>query len=266
MPSLCSLGTWRTDGMAKHRINQQPGFILRHRPYSESSLLVDVFTREYGRLTLIAKGSRRNRQRPMGLFMPFKPLLLSWSGKGNLPVLTGIESSRFTRDLSTPARSCAYYQNELLLKLLHRFDSNEKLFDRYRDSLAALERGMDPNAVLRIFEKHLLGEIGFGLILDRDAASGEPIDEDAYYDYIPEKGPVHTPTPDATAISGNALRALSDEKFKSREQLQQAMQLTRKLIEMQLNGKVLHTRKVVHAMKNFKQLYRLDGLEAQELG
>ncbi|MCY4228914.1 MAG: DNA repair protein RecO [Gammaproteobacteria bacterium] len=243
--------------MAKHRINQQPGFILHRHPYSESSLLVDVFTREYGRLTLIAKGSRRNKQRSVGLFIPFKPLLISWSGKGNLPVLTGIESSRFAIDLTASARACAYYQNELLLKLLHRFDSNEKLFDRYRDSLAALEEGIDPHAVLRIFEKHLLREIGFGLILDHDASSGEVIDEDCFYDYVPEKGPVHVPTPDAAAVSGKTLKALNDEKFQSREQLQEAMRLTRKLIDLQLNGKVLRTRKVVHAMKNFKDQQRL---------
>ena len=252
--------------MSKFRINQQPGFILHRRPYSESSLLVDVFTREYGRLTLIAKGSRKNRQRSVGLFIPFKPLLISWSGKGNLPVLTGIESSRFAIDLSASARSCAYYQNELLLKLLHRFDSNEKLFDRYRDALAALEDGVDPHAVLRIFEKHLLREIGFGLILDHDASSGEVIDEDAYYDYVPEKGPVHVSAPDAGAISGKTLKALNDEKFKSREQLQEAMRLTRKLIDLQLNGRVLRTRKVVHAMKNFKDQQRLTALEGEGTG
>ncbi len=251
--------------MAKHRINQQSGFILHRRPYSETSLLIDVFTRGYGRLTLIAKGSRRNKQRAVGLFIPFKPLLLSWSGKGNLPVLTGIESSRFAEELSASARSCAYYQNELLLKLLHRFDSNEKLFDHYRDSLVALEKGIDPHAVLRIFEKCLLREIGFGLILDHDALSGQAINEDAYYDYVPEKGPVLTLSPGAASIRGKTLKAFHDDKFESREQIHEAMQLTRKLIDRQLNGEVLRTRKVVYAMKKFKEHQRLITFESEEI-
>ncbi|MCY4052236.1 MAG: DNA repair protein RecO [Gammaproteobacteria bacterium] len=246
--------------MTKHRVNQQSGFILHRRPYSESSLLVDVFTRGYGRLTLIAKGSRRNKQRSVGLFIPFKPLLLSWSGKGNLPVLTGIESSRFAVDLSASARSCAYYQNELLLKLLHRFDSNEKLFDHYRDSLVALEEGINPHLVLRIFEKYLLREIGFGLILDHDASSGEAINEDAYYDYVPEKGPVYTHFPSVASISGKTLKALNDDNFESHEQLHEAMRLTRKLIDRQLNGEVLRTRKVIYAMRDFKELNQLVGM------
>lgn len=241
--------------MARHRFHQELGFILHRRPYSESSLLVDVFTREHGRLTLIAKGSRRNKQRSAGLFIPFKPLLLSWSGKGNLPVLTDIESCRFALDLKAPARACGYYANELLLKLLHRYDSNEKLFDRYQESLFALEKGMDPHSALRIFEKHLLREIGFALILDHDALSGEAIKEDAYYDYVPEKGPVHSLAPDAFATSGQTLIAFKNEKFKTREQLQEAMRLTRKLIDLQLNGKTLHTRNVVHSMKKFKSAY-----------
>ena len=252
--------------MARHRIEQQPGFILHRRPYSESSLLLEVFTREYGRLTLIAKGSRRSKQRSVGLFIPFKPLLISWNGKGNLPVLTGIEPQRFALDLSASARACAYYQNELLLKLLHLHDSNQKLFDCYRHSLVVLEQGMDPHAVLRIFEKHLLREIGFGLILDHDAATGEAIREDAYYDYVPEKGPVRAPVPDVLAISGRTLKALNDEKFMSREQLQEAMRLTRKLIDLQLNGKTLRTRKVIHSMKSFKDQHRLTAFGGEGSG
>ncbi|MXZ80192.1 MAG: DNA repair protein RecO [Gammaproteobacteria bacterium] len=239
--------------MARHRIDQQSGFILHRRPYAESSLLVDVFTREYGRLTLMAKGSRRNRQRSVGLFIPFKPLLLSWSGKGDLPVLTGIESCRFSVDLDPTARACGYYENELLLKLLHRHDSNEALFDRYRDSLIALEEGRDPHSVLRIFEKHLLREIGFGLILDRDAETGEAIREDAHYVYVPNKGPVHSSSPGKAAISGKTLAALKDENFDTLEQHREAMRLTRMLIDMQLNGRALRTRNVIHSMKRFKE-------------
>ncbi len=238
--------------MNRKKVDQQAGFILHRRPYSESSLLVEVFTREFGRLTLIAKGCRKKKTQPQGLFLPFKPLLVSWTGKGELPILTGIEQPGFAPPLSSTGISCGYYINELILKLLHRHDAHETLFEKYQEQILALADRQDPFVVLRIFEKYLLREIGFGLILDHDVESGEAIRPDMNYHYFPEKGPVLAASGEKGGIRGSTLIALDKERFPTRENHRQANRLTRYLIDLQLNGKPLRSRRVMREMKRFR--------------
>ena len=184
--------------------------------------------------------------------MPFKPLLLSWSGKGDLPILTGIEQPGFTSPLSGMGIACGCYINELILKLLHRHDAHEALFEKYQEQMLNLSEQRDPFVVLRVFEKHLLKEIGFALILDHDAESGAAIRHDRSYRYLPEKGPVLAASHDNGAISGSTLIALRKEEFPTRENHRQATRLTRYLIDLQLNGKPLRTRRVIREMKRFR--------------
>ena len=138
------------------------------------------------------------------------------------------------------------------MQLLHRQDSHEGLFDRYEDMLVALLRGDDPSRVLRVFEKHLLQEMGFGLILDRDVESGEEIREHEHYSYIPQKGPVLSALPGHLVISGKALIALQEELPMMTDVKRESRLLTRMLIDMQLNGKELRTRRVARSMKRFR--------------
>ena len=238
--------------MNRKKVDQQAGFILHRRPYSESSLLVEAFTREFGRLTLIAKGCRRKKTQPQGLFLPFKPLLISWTGKGEMPILTGIEQLGFTPPLSGTRIGCGYYINELILKLLHRHDAHEALFEKYQEQMLALSDQQDPFVILRIFEKYLLREIGFGLILDHDVETGEAIRHDMNYRYSPEKGPALAARHESDVISGTTLIALDKEQFLTREDQRQANRLTRYLIDLQLNGKSLRTRRVIHEIKRFQ--------------
>ncbi len=244
------------------KVHQQPGYILHRRFYRESSLLVEIFTPYFGRLTLIAKGCRRQKSRIRGLFLPFKPLLLSWSGKGELPILTSIEQSEFCPQLNTSGITCGYYINELILKLLHRHDPHKLLYDKYHKSILALLDKKNPHSLLRIFEKHLLQEIGFGLVLDHDVNSGESIIKDHSYHYFPQKGPVATAhcrlnnTADSDIISGSALMALRNEKFESEPDQLQARQLTRLLIDIQLNGKELRSRRIMREMKRYKDWHK----------
>ncbi len=242
--------------MSRKKVDHQAGFILHRRPYSESSLLVEVFTREFGRLTLIAKGCRKKKTQPQGLFLPFKPLLISWAGRGELPILSGIEQLRFTPPLSGTALSCGYYLNELIMKLLHRHDAHETLFEKYQEQILALAERREPFVVLRIFEKYLLREIGFGLILDHDVETGEAIREDMDYHYLPEKGPALADNGENGAISGATLMALDQEQFPTRETRRQAGRLTRYLIDLQLNGKPLRSRRVIREMKQFQHARR----------
>ncbi len=233
------------------KVHRQSGVILHQRPYRESSMLVDLFTRNYGRFMVIAKGCRRHKSRTQGLFMPFRPLLLGWAGKGKLPVLTSIEQPRFCAPLGSVSLACGYYMNELILKLLYRHDPHEVLYDKYQEAISGLLEDRNPDTVLRVFEKHFLQEIGFGLVLDQDVQSGEAICEDWQYRYYAEKGPVRVIGNHPGAISGGTLIALRLETFHSREQHAQARQLMRFLIDRQLSGRPLRSRRVLREIRRY---------------
>ena len=233
------------------KVHRQSGAILHQRPYRESSLLVDLFTRNYGRFMVIAKGCRRHKSRTQGLFMPFRPLLLGWAGMGKLPVLTSIEQPRFCARLDSVNLACGYYMNELILKLLHRHDPHEVLYDKYQEAIAGLLEDRDPDTVLRVFEKHFLQEIGFGLVLDHDVETGEAICEDRQYRYYSEKGPVQVLGNHHSVISGGTLTALRLEQFHSAEQHVQARRLMRFLIDRQLSGAPLRSRRVLREIRRY---------------
>jgi len=227
------------------------------RSYKESSLLVEVFTRAYGRFTVIAKGCRRKKTRSQGMFIPFKPVLISWTGKGELPILTSIEQLQYFPQLSYANLSCGYYMNELIIRLLHRHDPHEVLYDKYEDGISALSKDQNPYTVLRIFEKYFLQEIGFGLVLDHDVETGEEIIEERDYRYHPEKGPVLAQEEQVNVISGTTLIALRKENFSTDIQQSQAQQLTRQLINIQLAGKTLKSRKVLQDIRRYEEKFRL---------
>ena len=117
------------------RILQQPACIIHHTDYSESSLLLELFTRDYGRVGVIAKGARRPKSGKRALLNPFSSLLLSWTGRGELGVLTQTEANGLPVVLSGEALYCGFYVNELLLRLLHRHDAHEALFEGYQNCL-----------------------------------------------------------------------------------------------------------------------------------
>lgn len=246
--------------MARQQVSSQSAYVLRSRPYRETSLLVEFFTRHHGRISVLSKGCKKGRRSTQGLYLPFKPLQISWAGRGDLPILTAIEQDRCYPDLTPNARNCGFYVNELITKLLYRHDSHERLFDRYHASMLDLMLANDLNTILRIFEKHLLGEIGFGLVLDRDIGSGEIIVPDRKYRYMPQRGPVLCAAgadEALDAIDGDALIALHEENFQTGQQRKQAKRLTRMLIDIQLQSKELRTRRVIHECKRFHSEHAL---------
>lgn len=172
------------------RVTGEPAYVLHHRPYSETSLLAEVYTRHYGRLGLIAKGARRPCSPARGLLAPFQPTLISFSGKGELAVATGVEPNGLAHDLTGERLYGGFYLNELLMRLTVRHDAHERLFDLYHATLARLAADADISPALRIFEKHLLSELGYGLLLDHDVTGKSPIVPEAQYEYVPETGPV----------------------------------------------------------------------------
>ncbi|HKQ30085.1 MAG TPA: DNA repair protein RecO [Burkholderiales bacterium] len=233
------------------RIQGQPGFVLHARDYSETSLIIEAFTPRHGRFGLLAKGARRPSSPFRGLLEPFQPLLLSWSGRGELPILTAVESDGETTLSTGPVLYYGFYLNELLVRLLHRHDPHEALYGAYRDALAALPRTAVAESVLRQFEVTLLGEIGYGLVLDRDVSDRTPIDADAWYDYIPERGPTRLVNPDVgraqgIVVRGASLTALARNELSEPETLREAKRLMRTMLARYLGDKPLHSRKLFH--------------------
>ncbi len=236
---------------SRRRIEHEPTFVLHSYPYKETSLIIEAFSRTHGRTALIAKGARRPRSALRGVLHAFQPLRVSWSGAGELNTLLAAEWEGGLPFLRGFGLMCGFYVNELILRLLPRDDAHEALFDAYAWSLERLGRGEPTAMVLRSFEKRLLAELGYAMLLDRDAASGAPIDPDGQYLYDPERGPLPVRghaggfSDREMVVRGSTLLNLAGDDFSSGETLQQARGLMRALISQRLNGQTLHTRSVL---------------------
>ena len=221
------------------------GYVLHSYPYKETSLLVDAFTRTNGRITLVARSARRPRSAMRGTLMAFQPLSLSWYGRGEVKTLTKAEWLGGMGLLRGEALLCAFYVNELLIRLLAREDAHEALFDRYSEALRQFAAGEASAPILRRFEKALLKELGYALVLDREAHTGEEIDPAGYYTYHPEKGPLAARGGDAEqAVMGRTLLSLARDEFDDLKTMQEARGLMRSLINHRLEERQLNSRKV----------------------
>jgi len=230
------------------RVAPQPGFVLHRQPYSETSLLLETFTAGHGRVGLVAKGARRPTSRVRGALKPFQPLALGWSGRGELPVLTAAEPLETVPELSGEALYCGFYVNELLVRLLHRHDPHPGLFEAYRTCLAAL-RGGAREAALRLFEKRLLAELGYGLVLDRDIGDNSTLAPDAAYDYVLERGPVRInperyARPKGVRVHGASLIALAHDALDEPVALRDAKRLMRAALARHLGDRPLRSREL----------------------
>lgn len=237
--------------MQRNRVDGQPAFVLHSYPFRETSLIVDVFSRDFGRLVLMARGARRPRSALRGLLLAFQPLELAWAGKGEVPTLMKAEWQGGQPLLTGKALFYAYYLNELLMHLLPREDAHERLFAVYVQTLRRLSDDLR-EADLRAFERALLQELGYGLTLAHDAA-GQPIDPAGHYAYEIESGPtlLARPGTSALAVSGKTLADLARDDFSDPRSLQEAKQLMRALIAHYSDGKGLDTRRI------FKELQEL---------
>ena len=221
------------------RVSLEPAYILHSRPYRESSLLLEALGREHGRIGLVARGARGARSRWKNILQPFRPLLLSWTQRGELGTLTGADQVASPPALSAEPLFCGLYANELMIRFLQRSDPHPGLFDHYQQLLTRLTVGEGPQPLLRIFEKQLLESSGFGLQLDHEHGSELPISADAWYLYAPESGPIRHERgggQDEKLISGSALLALKSGQIEE-QNLKELKQLMRRLIRNHLGGK-----------------------------
>jgi DNA repair protein RecO (recombination protein O) len=225
------------------RVLLDEAVILHRRPYRETSLLLDVFSKAHGRLRLLAKGAKRGRSPQSGFLQPFRRLRLSWSGRGELPVLTGSEPIGDPIPLDGTALFCGFYLNELVLHLLASHDPHPEVFRLYLDTLDQLRPEAGRERVLRLFEVSLLEEIGYGLSLDREA-EGRDIDPAKTYTYVLDEGPVAVAGPVPEAVRGATLLGLGRRRLDSPEQLREAKHLLRRVIQHHLNGRSLKSREL----------------------
>jgi len=237
----------------KHRLENELAFVLHSYPYRETSLVLEIFSRQHGRVPLVARGARRPRSALRGLLMSFQPLTLSWFGKNELRTLHSVEWQGGQPQLQGTALMCGFYLNELLLNLTARDDPHESLFDYYRQTLQRLVREEDHAATLRCFEKHLLQELGYALLLEHEASSSLPIHADKTYRYILERGaiPESHDAAQGLAVTGKTLLDIAADDYTDVNSARQGKQLMRMLINHHLGGVVLHTRELIKDLKKY---------------
>jgi len=232
------------------RVENEPAWVLHHRPFRDTSRILDILSRDHGRLSLVARGSRSVKSRLKGILRPFMPLSISWVSRSDLGTLTGADIIQGPLTLSGDALLSAYYVNELLLKLLHKHDPQPGIFDIYSEVIAGLAVGDDVALSLRRFEIDLLSMLGYALNLHHDSDSQQELVPDQLYAYRPELGPVPVTNRDGpTVFTGAELVAIREQEFEKKEVLRDAGRLLRDVIAFHLDGKELKSRKVLMEMR-----------------
>lgn len=233
------------------RVVLEEAVILHRRAYRETSLLLDICSVNFGRLSLLAKGAKRGRMPRSQWLQPFVPLRLSWAGRGELPVVTEAEPEGKPISLTGTALFCGLYMNELLLRLLPSHDPHPQVFQIYLHAVRQLETESCHEKVLRLFEASLLDEIGYGLSLEREV-QGREIDPRKLYTYVLDQGPIEMNGQGAEAIHGSTLLALRCKDLKGPGQLQEAKRLLRRVIHQHLDGRQLKSRDLFKAYASDK--------------
>ncbi|TNC99429.1 MAG: DNA repair protein RecO (recombination protein O) [Gallionellaceae bacterium] len=240
-----------SNAASKQRMQDELAFVLHSYPFRETSLVLEVFSRQHGRVPLVARGARRPRSALRGLLMSFQPLSLSWFGKHELRTLHGAEWQGGQPQLQGTALLCGFYLNELLLNLMARDDPHASLFDYYQQTLQRLAQEEDHAFTLRCFEKHMLQELGYALQLEKEAVSGKPIAPAQTYRYILELGAI-AETADASQgmpIAGKTLLDMAADDYRDASSARQSKQLIRMLLDHYLAGKTLHTRELMRDLQ-----------------
>jgi DNA repair protein RecO (recombination protein O) len=238
--------------MTAQRVQLQPAFVLHRRPYRETSWLLEVFSRDHGRIGLVARAARQSRMRGGNVLEPARELLLSWTLRGDLGQLGQAETASTVPGLGGEQLLSALYLNELLLRLTTRHDPHPLLFEHYRAAIHEVTRAPGSAIPLRRFEKQLLQELGYGLNLERDS-EGEPIRAETYYDFRIGQGacPLSGDVSEA-AIRGDILLALHEDRLEESHSRREAKLLLRAALRSHLGQKPLQTPELFRNLRRLK--------------
>lgn len=227
--------------MSEAVVYLQPALILQHRPYRETSLLLEVFTRDFGILSVLAKGVRKEKSKTAGLLLPFSLLKISYLDKGELKTLVQAEYLS-SYPLQRLALYCGFYVNELVQKFLHKHDPHPELFVRYRRCLQDLSRGDAIEQTLRYFEIDLLTEVGYGGLLDVESSTGTSVKKQRRYNFSPGFGMIEDVH---GLVGGETLLMLAVQAPLNRTALSEAKLLLRNMLDVHLQGRPLKSRDVL---------------------
>lgn len=224
---------------------EDQAYILHKRAYRETSYIIDLLTRQHGVVSVIAKGAKTNKSKFYLNLQLFHHLEIGFSGKTELMTLTQVDVKSSVQIQQQKNIFCAYYVNELLLRLLHKHDQHSQIFDYYDELVSILANESDPEPVLRNFENALLAEIGYGVDFSV-TVEGDVIEDELYYMVSPEQGVMQgcaTKTSDLL-VRGKTLNDLSAGIFSDRASLQESKQVMRRILEYYLGGKPLKVREL----------------------
>jgi DNA repair protein RecO (recombination protein O) len=237
-----------------NRIDLQPAYVLHTIPFQNTSLLVDFFCLDYGRVRAVAKGARGPKSRIRSQLQPFQPLLITLSGRGEVKTLINVELSVMPLKLTGMRLFSGLYMNELLVRLLQFHESHTSLYQNYQRSLVLLHASEDIGAVLRKFELNLLRELGYQLDLEFEMDSEIPVTADKLYQFLPESGfralqkDSRNPAGSTSIFNGRDLIALRDSDFSSRNTAAAAKRLTRMALKVHLGEKPLLSHQLFRTM------------------
>lgn len=223
----------------------QRAFVLHSRPWSETSLMLDLFTEESGRVRLIAKGARAKRSSLKGTLQPFTPLLVRFGGRGEIKTLRSAEAVSLALPLTGTALYSGLYVNELIARVLEPETRFSELFFDYLHCIQALAGATgSPEPALRRFELALLGHLGYGVDFLHCAGSGDEVADDMTYRYREEKGFIASLVIDNATFTGSQLRALASRDFPDADRLRAAKRFTRIALKPYLGGRPLKSREL----------------------
>ncbi|POZ60930.1 DNA repair protein RecO [Chromobacterium alticapitis] len=237
------------------RVDRQAGYILHAQPYRETSLLLEVLTRDHGRFSLVARSARRPRSDLRGVLQPFQPLTLSWFGKNELRTLHAADWDGGVRALSGLPLVCGFYLNELMMKLTARDDPEPRAFAVYDRAVRELAGAAPLSTALRRYELKLAQALGYAPALNRDS-EGDAIDPRRYYlcrdAALPERDE-HADlalSDRAARLSGEALLAIHEDDFSEPATRGQARQLSRVWLSALLGDEPLASRQLLQAIQS----------------
>jgi DNA repair protein RecO (recombination protein O) len=225
-------------------------YVLHTRAYRDTSLLCELFSQSHGRVAAVARSARGPRARFRGLLQLFSPLQVTWRGRGEMVSLQQVEQLRRPYQLSAQKLFSGLYVNELLVYLLERDDAHPQLFFYYQSLLETLQHADEPSKIesaLRVFEKRLLTELGYQLLLDKEANSEQVVLAEKNYLFDPQFGPSaieYLPKQMDNLFSGHSLLALAAEDLSSAQSRRDAKRLMRLALRQLLGNRVLHSREL----------------------
>ena len=245
-------------------------YVLHSRPFKDTSLLVDFFTENFGRITLVAKGARQQKKKGNFLLQPFVSLKISWQGRGQLKTLTSteiitatvvadndkiIDIDKNNNRLENKYLYSGFYANELLTYLLPFDEPNTDIFSLYANLLMALKNKFDLEKTLRLFEFSLLSELGYGIDFIHASISGDLIEAGKQYYYVPSEGFVSLDALDSEDVSlevdpivsrhvfdGLVILGVYSQEYNDKAVRQAAKYIARKSMDNILLGKKIKSR------------------------